>query len=91
MLDRAREVLDAGAAAPGHIFNLGHGVIPSTDPDQLARLTALRAGALRALTRAALRPAREAAATRRRRTTSQSGYAEHEPPAPRTGAPHRAR
>ena len=23
----------------GHIFNLGHGVIPSTDPDQLARLT----------------------------------------------------
>ncbi len=40
MLERAREVLDAGAAAPGHIFNLGHGVIPSTDPDQLARLTA---------------------------------------------------
>ena len=39
MLQRAREVLDAGAAAPGHIFNLGHGVIPSTDPDQLARLT----------------------------------------------------
>jgi uroporphyrinogen decarboxylase len=40
MLDRARQVLEAGAAAPGHIFNLGHGVIPSTDPDQLARLTA---------------------------------------------------
>ncbi len=40
MLNRAREVLDAGAVAPGHIFNLGHGVIPSTDPDQLARLTA---------------------------------------------------
>jgi len=39
MLERARQVLDAGAAAPGHIFNLGHGVIPSTDPDQLARLT----------------------------------------------------
>jgi len=39
MLQRAREVLDAGAAAAGHIFNLGHGVIPSTDPDQLARLT----------------------------------------------------
>jgi uroporphyrinogen decarboxylase len=39
MLGRAREVLDAGVAAPGHIFNLGHGVIPSTDPDQLARLT----------------------------------------------------
>ena len=39
MLERAGRVLDAGAAAPGHIFNLGHGVIPSTDPDQLARLT----------------------------------------------------
>jgi uroporphyrinogen decarboxylase len=39
MLDRADEVLSAGRAAPGHIFNLGHGVIPSTDPDQLARLT----------------------------------------------------
>ena len=39
MLQRAAEVLDAGRAARGHIFNLGHGVIPSTDPDQLARLT----------------------------------------------------
>lgn len=39
MLDRARQVLEAGRAAKGHIFNLGHGVIPSTDPDQLARLT----------------------------------------------------
>lgn len=39
MLDRAREVLAAGAQAPGHIFNLGHGVIPSTNPDQLKRLT----------------------------------------------------
>ena len=28
-----------GPAAKGHIFNLGHGVIPSTDPDQLKRLT----------------------------------------------------
>jgi uroporphyrinogen decarboxylase len=39
MLDRATEVVEAGRAAPGHIFNLGHGVLPSTDPDQLARLT----------------------------------------------------
>jgi uroporphyrinogen decarboxylase len=39
MLARAAEVLDAGRAASGHIFNLGHGVLPSTDPDQLARLT----------------------------------------------------
>ncbi len=39
MLARAAEVVDAGRAARGHVFNLGHGVIPSTDPDQLARLT----------------------------------------------------
>jgi uroporphyrinogen decarboxylase len=39
MLARAAEVLEAGRGAPGHIFNLGHGVLPSTDPDQLARLT----------------------------------------------------
>jgi uroporphyrinogen decarboxylase len=39
MLDRATEVVEAGRAARGHIFNLGHGVLPSTDPDRLARLT----------------------------------------------------
>ncbi len=39
MLDRAGAIIEAGHAASGHIFNLGHGVLPSTDPDQLARLT----------------------------------------------------
>ena len=39
MTARAGEIIEAGRAARGHIFNLGHGVIPSTDPDQLARLT----------------------------------------------------
>jgi len=39
MTDRAARVIEAGRAARGHVFNLGHGVIPSTDPDQLARLT----------------------------------------------------
>jgi uroporphyrinogen decarboxylase len=39
MLARAAEVLEEGRAARGHIFNLGHGVLPATDPDQLARLT----------------------------------------------------
>jgi uroporphyrinogen decarboxylase len=38
---RAREVLDRGRTAEGHIFNLGHGVLPQTDPDVLARLTDL--------------------------------------------------
>ena len=39
MLERAGEIIEAGRQARGHIFNLGHGVIPSTDPDQLKRLT----------------------------------------------------
>jgi uroporphyrinogen decarboxylase len=39
MLERAAQILDVGRRAPGHIFNLGHGVLPSTDPDRLARLT----------------------------------------------------
>jgi uroporphyrinogen decarboxylase len=39
MTARAAEILDAGRVARGHIFNLGHGVLPSTDPDQLKRLT----------------------------------------------------
>ena len=39
MTARAAEIIEAGRAARGHIFNLGHGVIPSTDPDQLSRLT----------------------------------------------------
>jgi uroporphyrinogen decarboxylase len=39
--DRARDVLTRGRIAESHIFNLGHGVLPDTDPDQLARLTDL--------------------------------------------------
>jgi uroporphyrinogen decarboxylase len=39
--ERAREVLNQGRAAEGHVFNLGHGVLPDTDPDILARLTDL--------------------------------------------------
>jgi uroporphyrinogen decarboxylase len=38
-----REALDVLARAggrPGHIFNLGHGVMPDTDPDVLGRLRA---------------------------------------------------
>jgi uroporphyrinogen decarboxylase len=35
---RAGEVLDAAAGLEGHIFNLGHGVLPSTNPDALTRL-----------------------------------------------------
>ncbi|TWV48840.1 uroporphyrinogen decarboxylase [Streptomyces misionensis] len=35
---KAQEVLDAAAGLEGHVFNLGHGVIPNTDPDALTRL-----------------------------------------------------
>jgi len=38
---RARAILDRGRTVPGHVFNLGHGVLPQTDPDVLARLTNL--------------------------------------------------
>jgi uroporphyrinogen decarboxylase len=34
-------ILDAVAGRPGHIFNLGHGVLPATDPGTLARLAEL--------------------------------------------------
>jgi uroporphyrinogen decarboxylase len=36
-----RRVLTEGRAAPGHVFNLGHGVLPETDPDVLTRLVDL--------------------------------------------------
>jgi uroporphyrinogen decarboxylase len=38
--DHVDRVLADGAAAPGHIFNLGHGVPPETDPDVLTRVVA---------------------------------------------------
>ncbi len=37
----ARDVVSRGAAVPGHVFNLGHGVPPDTDPDVLTRLVEL--------------------------------------------------
>jgi uroporphyrinogen-III decarboxylase len=33
-----REILLQTAGRPGHIFNLGHGVMPDSDPDVLKRL-----------------------------------------------------
>jgi len=37
----ARDVLARAGGRPGHLFNLGHGVLPATDPDVLTRLVAL--------------------------------------------------
>jgi len=39
--ERTRDVLTRGRTAEGHVFNLGHGVLPETDPDVLARLADL--------------------------------------------------
>ena len=36
--DATRRVLDAFGAAPGHIFNLGHGILPKTPIDSVAAL-----------------------------------------------------
>jgi uroporphyrinogen decarboxylase len=37
----ALDVLHRAGGRPGHIFNLGHGVLPETDPDDLRRLVEL--------------------------------------------------
>ncbi|MEU8077093.1 uroporphyrinogen decarboxylase [Catellatospora citrea] len=36
-----RRVLAEGRTAPGHVFNLGHGVLPETDPTVLTRVVEL--------------------------------------------------
>ncbi|WCD93654.1 uroporphyrinogen decarboxylase [Microbacterium sp. nov. GSS16] len=41
-----RDVIARGRGAKGHILNLGHGVPPETDPDQLTRIVQLAHGEL---------------------------------------------
>ena len=39
--EQAGRILEQAGGRPGHVFNLGHGVLPSTDPDDLRRLVDL--------------------------------------------------
>jgi uroporphyrinogen decarboxylase len=36
-----RDVLQRAGGRSGHIFNLGHGILPQTDPEVLARIVRL--------------------------------------------------
>jgi uroporphyrinogen decarboxylase len=36
--ERVREVLDAVAGRSGHIFNLGHGIVPTTPVENVIRV-----------------------------------------------------
>jgi uroporphyrinogen decarboxylase len=39
--DAARDVLARAGRLPGHVFNLGHGVLPETDPGILSAVVEL--------------------------------------------------
>ncbi len=39
--ERALDILKRTSGRAGHIFNLGHGILPQTDPDNVARLVEL--------------------------------------------------
>jgi uroporphyrinogen decarboxylase len=39
--EKTQEILTLAGGRPGHIFNLGHGVLPQTDPTDLRRLVEL--------------------------------------------------
>ncbi len=38
VFERARRVVEEGKRLPGHVFNLGHGIIPETPPDTVTAL-----------------------------------------------------
>ncbi len=38
LCERAQQIVDANAGRPGHVFNLGHGILPPTPVDNVKRL-----------------------------------------------------
>jgi uroporphyrinogen decarboxylase len=36
---RIADIVEEGRRARGHIFNLGHGIVPETDPNQVTWVT----------------------------------------------------
>jgi len=61
---QAASILEAAGAAPGFIFNLGHGIVPSTPPDNVAALVEFVHEASRLRPSFAPATAGQAAATR---------------------------
>lgn len=39
-IERTKQIIDQGKEQPGHVFNLGHGVVPEISPERLQKLTA---------------------------------------------------
>ncbi|HLH27400.1 MAG TPA: uroporphyrinogen decarboxylase family protein, partial [Acidimicrobiales bacterium] len=39
--EETRAVIEQAGTEPGHVFNLGHGVLPATDPSVLERVVDL--------------------------------------------------
>ncbi|GAB2533457.1 uroporphyrinogen decarboxylase [Gracilibacillus alcaliphilus] len=39
-IERTKQIIEQGKEQPGHVFNLGHGVVPEISPERLQKLTA---------------------------------------------------